>query len=172
MTWFLGALADTLGMLGTVTYWNNLPYLSRAKTWVAILGSCLKSISTKSMRPFLISSSTSYSRLFMQLLIATLVTRCVSMPESGPRERTHYVLHPSPWKHYAYPLPHYRSIFLEWHYSDGSVQRTLGFHGWDFNRDGRIDMVEEVNKNATVPLRAYDFDFDGNPDILPASKLK
>ena len=70
----------------------------------------------------------------------------------------------------ARPLPDETDILIEWHYSDGSTTRTVGFRGWDFDRDGRFEMVEVLDPSAHVTRRVLDFDGDGRIDVIQAAE--
>jgi len=63
------------------------------------------------------------------------------------------------------PLPHQTEIRVTSWYSDGSRQTRTGLWGWDFNADGRFDMVEVLGRDGKRAAIVYDFNFDGRVDM-------
>jgi hypothetical protein len=62
------------------------------------------------------------------------------------------------------PLPSVTSIAVLQSFSDGHQERHPGFVEYDFNRDGRPDMLEILSPEGQPAAYAYDFDFDGKID--------
>lgn len=82
----------------------------------------------------------------------------------GQERPTHYTLRLGEAAVHNEPLPSYTPIMIDWHYSSGRVQSVLGFKAWDFNGDGRFDMVQSASSDS--PGQAvFDFDFDGTIDF-------
>ncbi|MGE0172896.1 MAG: hypothetical protein AB7T49_08930 [Oligoflexales bacterium] len=61
------------------------------------------------------------------------------------------------------PLPNMTEIWLV-QGADTEVSRTLAYRGWDYNHDGRIDMLEKTSSTGEVTDRFFDYDFDGKID--------
>jgi hypothetical protein len=76
----------------------------------------------------------------------------------------------SPLESHADPLPDKQDIYTTWHYSDATSKRVLSYRGWDFNKDGRIDMLEVLALDGTPEAMAFDFDGDGKIDMLKKRK--
>ena len=107
---------------------------------------------------------------FGGILLSILTYSCVTPPEppkEEPVERTHFSLLKGDVEKYSSELPSYYPIWVVWYRGEVEVSRELGFRGWDFNDDGRIDLVEVMSKSepAEVTARAYDFHFDGAIDV-------
>lgn len=49
---------------------------------------------------------------------------------------------------------------------DKVVADFMIYRTWDFNKDGRVDLVQEYDDQGNLILNAYDFDFDGNVDLV------
>lgn len=92
------------------------------------------------------------------------ILSCATTPppsQVDPLTRTHCTLQigekiPNPT-----PLPEETKILVNWHLLNGSKVTSVGFRGWDFNRDGRYEMVDVLNEDGTLQARVYDFDGDG-----------
>ena len=97
--------------------------------------------------------------LSLPLVFAGCAT--TSEEEEGPLRRTHYTIRPGDPIPHRWPLPAEHPVYIDWHYTDSSVQPTKGFRGWDFNSDGLFDMLEVLNADGEVQISAYDFDHDG-----------
>lgn len=61
-------------------------------------------------------------------------------------------------------LPQKTVIDVIWTFEDGYVQSFPGFLGWDFDRDGRFEMVEVFGPKNTIKNKVFDFDGDGKID--------
>jgi hypothetical protein len=68
------------------------------------------------------------------------------------------------WVRYQNPLPSYQPIFLKWSKGEEELQKTLAYHAWDLNLDGKLDMFEGVDINGDTYIKLYDFDFNGSID--------
>ncbi len=64
------------------------------------------------------------------------------------------------------PLPNKTEIIVNWTYSDGGKKTQEGFRGWDFDHDGRFDMLEVLDQKGKPSVWAYDFDGDGLIDTV------
>jgi hypothetical protein len=109
------------------------------------------------------------ARVAAALLVAGLASACVTTGDdeaNGPPKRVYYVLKRGKTHPHARPLPDATDIVVEWHYSDGSTTRTVGFRGWDVDGDGRFEMVDVLDPQAHVVKRVFDFDGDGRIDVL------
>jgi hypothetical protein len=82
-------------------------------------------------------------------------------------ERTHFSLIKGDAVTASNELPVYYPIWVVWYRGEVEVSRELGYRGWDFNSDGRIDLVEMLTKGESpaVTARVYDFNFDGTVDL-------
>lgn len=114
-------------------------------------------------------------RIFLiAVVIKAFVMGCT--PTSGPIEPVDsnplpvhelgFELEEGGIENYAEPLPNKQNIHVTWHYSDGTSKRVLAYRGWDFNKDGRIDMLEVLALDGTPEAIAFDFDGDGVIDML------
>lgn len=72
----------------------------------------------------------------------------------------------------AMPLPNNSDIEINWTYSDKSKKTNDGFRGWDFDHDGRFDMLEVLDGQGAVVSWAYDFDGDGIIDKTEQAQEK
>ena len=63
-----------------------------------------------------------------------------------------------------HPLPDLIPFIQKVFEKDKQVGEYLRFRGWDFNKDGVIDMLEELNSEGSVVKRDYDFNSDGKSD--------
>jgi len=90
--------------------------------------------------------------------------------ESNDLKPTHYTLRLGEVTENKNPLPRYTPILIDWHYKNGAVKSKLGYKGWDFNRDGRFDMVQILKEDSTVDYTVFDFDFNGTIDMTEKSK--
>jgi hypothetical protein len=66
----------------------------------------------------------------------------------------------------AAPLPDRTEIMVNWTFSDGSQKTQEGFRGWDFDHDGRFEMLEVLDQNGKPAMWAYDFNADGVIDLV------
>lgn len=66
--------------------------------------------------------------------------------------------------HFSMPLPDLTKVFREKYQGDKLLSQNLAYRVWDFNKDGRYDLVEVLDDKGQPKLRAYDFDFDGTVD--------
>jgi hypothetical protein len=57
-----------------------------------------------------------------------------------------------------------------WHYEDGYEDVVPGFMGWDFDRDGRFEMLDILDVSGAVIQRVFDFDDDGQIDQSQSMK--
>ena len=105
------------------------------------------------------------------ILLSILTCKCVTpeptLVDEKPVDRTHFSLLKGDAVKFSSELPTYYPIWVVWYRGEVEISRTLGYRGWDFNDDGRIDMVEVLasGDNPEVTARAYDFHFDGAIDV-------
>jgi hypothetical protein len=100
---------------------------------------------------------------FIWLLLAACSTTSKDDDQDG-LTRTHYLLEVGEKIPHPAPLPTETKIVVQWHLKNGETRRVEGFKGWDFNRDGRFEMVDVLNEDGTLQSRAFDFDGDGTID--------
>ena len=62
------------------------------------------------------------------------------------------------------PLPDQTNIEVVWHHPDGRKVTYRGFRQWDFDKDGRVEMLEVFDEAGEVKAYVYDFDADGKVD--------
>jgi hypothetical protein len=91
---------------------------------------------------------------------------CATLDGTDPDHprRTHYVLKQGATMPFPRPLPDETDILVDWHYDNGSVQTVTGFRGWDFDGDGRYEMVEVLTETGATQAAVFDFDGDGRID--------
>lgn len=110
-------------------------------------------------------------RLVIVTLTAALGGCAVTQTEEAPKvplepTKMGFELDQGALEANAEPLPDKQNIHAIWHYTDGKSQRVLAYRGWDFNKDGRIDMLEVLALDGTPEAMAFDFDGDGTIDML------
>lgn len=96
-------------------------------------------------------------------------------PQQEKAQPTHYTLEFGPEEHETPALPVKRKIWVQWHKGAAEGRRVEGFRGYDFNDDGRLDMVEVLSETGEVQTRLFDFDGDGRVDArrpAPGEKLE
>lgn len=94
-----------------------------------------------------------------------------SLPLEGTKGVTDYILlEKGQIRRTEYPLPDLIPFTQKNFGKAKTAQEYLRFRGWDFNRDGLPDMVEELNEAGDVIVRAYDFNNDGKPDKIEVSQ--
>jgi len=100
------------------------------------------------------------------LLISLPVFGCTTTEttQEGPPKRTHYLLTTGDTEVHSGLLPNETPVFIEWHYSNGDRKKSRGFTGWDFDGDGRFEMVDAIGVDGTVQTTIFDFDGDGKID--------
>ena len=64
------------------------------------------------------------------------------------------------------PLPDKFPITVVIHFADGSQKDYVAANGWDFNSDGRIDMMQIRDKDGDDTAYVFDFDGDSKPDFV------
>jgi hypothetical protein len=57
-------------------------------------------------------------------------------------------------------------IHVDWYEGEQLMVSEPAFRGWDFNGDGRIEMLEQVDTATNNVKLFYDFDFDGRIDVV------
>lgn len=93
--------------------------------------------------------------------------------KARPKTNTYYTLQPGDKKVNPAPLPAETPIAVDWHHSDGSSRTIKGFRGFDFDGDGRFEMVEVLKSDGSIQSYVYDFDSDGRVDqITPVAESK
>src|SRR5690606_8919615 len=89
---------------------------------------------------------------------------CVSAGDGDAPVKTHYTLEAGEAAKQPAPMPSKTPIFVKWHFSNGQVESTLRFQGWDFDDDGRFEMVQVMGAAGDTEAYVYDFDGDGRID--------
>ncbi len=100
------------------------------------------------------------------LLISLPVLGCSTTEtvQEGSVTKTHYLLTTGDTEVHQGLLPNETPVFIEWHYSNGDRKRHKGFTGWDFDGDGRFEMVDVLAEDTGVETTIFDFDGDGKID--------
>lgn len=78
------------------------------------------------------------------------------------------------WYLNRYPWPAGKFILHKTLDEESIKAAGIRFQLWDFNSDGRPDMVQEFDANEKLIRTAFDFDLDGNIDAIfdPNPKTK
>jgi len=99
--------------------------------------------------------------------VVWLAAGCASDRQQGASEpvRTYYTLRAGAFMPHQAPLPNATDILVTWHDSKGASREVLGFRGWDFEGDGRFEMIEVLGQNGTPTAYVYDFNGDGRVDV-------
>jgi hypothetical protein len=100
-------------------------------------------------------------------LMSVVATACASSAKDELDDgalKTHYTLQVGAQVPHPAPLPTQTDIFVKWHLKNGDTTTNRGFIGWDFNRDGRFEMVDVLNEDGSLQARVFDFDGDGTID--------
>lgn len=79
-------------------------------------------------------------------------------------EATHYIVSIGDTKVNPDPIPNYMPFWLLQYRGEILVKRYLQFRGWDYNKDGLIDQLVELNDVGETIGAYYDFNFDGKID--------
>lgn len=99
------------------------------------------------------------------LTLAAALGGCATTGEEGDLHgETHYVLRRGETKHHPAPLPSETTIMVEKFKAEGGSTVSEGFRGWDFDGDGKFEMVDVLAANGHIQSRIYDFDGDGHID--------
>ena len=100
------------------------------------------------------------------LLISVIVLGCstTDSAKDAPVTKTHYLLTTGDSEVHQGLLPNETPVFVEWHYSNGDRKKQKGFTGWDFDGDGRFEMVDVLAEDHGVDTTIFDFDGDGKID--------
>lgn len=103
--------------------------------------------------------------LFVLSVVGACVA-CATTQEQGPEKpvKTHYTLSTEETVIHPSPLPRETPVDVEWFYSNGDSKKQRGYTGWDFDGDGRFEMVEVHAENTSVQATVFDFDGDGEID--------
>jgi hypothetical protein len=108
------------------------------------------------------------SLLIVAILGAVLAASCVEKKQDGiaevPVTKVSFDLERGESVRHAEPLPSKTTLQVVWTMSDGTKQKGDLFRAWDFDRDGRFDMLEQLNKQGDVVSWGMDFDGDGTID--------
>ena len=107
------------------------------------------------------------------IVLAMVFTSACATPSQksdGPQViETHSTIETLGTKEHDQPFPSQTEIRVTSWYSDGSRQTRTGLWGWDFNSDGRFDMVEVMGRDGNRAAVVYDFNFDGRVDMTESA---
>jgi hypothetical protein len=107
---------------------------------------------------------------FALSLCALAVTGLVGCATTAPEDldpkgkKTHYTLRTGEPLPHAEPKSTETPILVDWYYENGAVLTSEGFRGWDFDHDGRFDMLQVLSEDGQIQGLAFDFDGDGRID--------
>ena len=82
----------------------------------------------------------------------------------APVTETHFTLENGTFIKHPPPLPDEIPVSKVVHSSDGTKEALVGYRMWDFNHDGRADLIETLNGAGQTERFEYDFNFDGQID--------
>lgn len=108
-------------------------------------------------------------------VLACAASGCAGTGDGDPDGlggETHYTLKRGTATQHPKPLPTEWPILVDHFQNGGEKVTTEGFRGWDFNGDGRFEMVDVLNADGSLQARLFDFDEDGRVDARrePGSK--
>ena len=104
-------------------------------------------------------------RLGASAFAAFALAGCVTSGEpENLHGETHYILRRGETKHHSAPLPSETPIMVEKFKAEGGSSVSEGFRGWDFDGDGKFEMVDVLAADGHILSRIYDFDTDGHID--------
>jgi hypothetical protein len=102
--------------------------------------------------------------IFLLFSLPVLSCSTTETAQNSPVTKTHYLLTTGNTEIHQGLLPNETPVFVEWHYSNGDRKKHKGFTGWDFDGDGRFEMVDVLAENSGVETTIFDFDGDGKID--------
>ena len=70
------------------------------------------------------------------------------------------------WQTQRGPWPNRSPVWLKSVSTDNKILREKAFDAFDFNNDGRPDMVEKFSDSGEYLGTAYDFNLDGKIDVI------
>lgn len=88
---------------------------------------------------------------------------CSTTEKKSENPKSYYTLRLGDTKDHGSPLPAETRILIDWYSDSGRVTTVDGFVGYDFDRDGRFEMIEVLGANGEP--KSYVYDFDGNGKI-------
>jgi hypothetical protein len=106
--------------------------------------------------------------LWLGLISASFLgLSCASTDEKSDENiKTHYTLTLGKTKVHGEPLANETMIKVNWHHANGDVKTVDGFRGWDFDYDGRFEMIEVLSESGEPQTYVFDFDADGVIDAV------
>lgn len=109
-------------------------------------------------------------RALILTLCVTALAACATTPDAGvgPSKKTHYTLRTGEPLPHAEPQSTATPVFIDWYYDNGTMVSSEGFKGWDFDGDGRFDMLQVFAEDGKIQALAFDFDGDGRIDATQA----
>ncbi len=102
--------------------------------------------------------------IFLLISLPLLACSTTETAQDSPVTKTHYVLTTGDSEVHHGLLPNETPVFIEWHYSNGDRKKHKGFTGWDFDGDGRFEMVDVLAEANDVDTTIFDFNGDGTID--------
>ncbi len=64
------------------------------------------------------------------------------------------------------PLPNLQPVYITNNLPSETAEPQLGYRGWDFDKNGRIDMLEIIDLNGNQVSSVFDFNGDGKLDLM------
>ena len=108
------------------------------------------------------------------MLLMQVLTACATSPWQGGEggssvvATTSSVIRADTYKNIS-PLPDVTASVFRQQFSDGHYEDRPGYLEYDFNRDGRVDMLGVLGPEGETSMWVYDFDFDGKVDAYEKS---
>jgi hypothetical protein len=102
--------------------------------------------------------------IFLLISLPVLGCSTTETSQNSPVMKTHYLLTTGDTEIHQGLLPSETPVLVEWHYSNGDRKKHKGYTGWDFDGDGRFEMVDVLAESSGVETTIFDFDGDGKID--------
>jgi len=66
------------------------------------------------------------------------------------------------------PLPNLQPVYVMKSQVSELTRKRIGYKGWDFDKDGQLDMLQVLNLKGRQVATAFDFNGDGEIDMVSA----
>lgn len=119
------------------------------------------------MGPNIKSNSNLWGKVLVSgFAICSLVCGCQTTKKASEEaEKIQFVIEKGAIEPNTGAIPQYIPVYVKTMKGQEVVDKKLGYRGWDFNKDGRIDMLEILDDKGLVSTTAFDFDLDGTVDL-------
>jgi len=91
---------------------------------------------------------------------------CSTTEKTAENPKSYYTLKLGEVIDHGTPLPKETRILIDWHSDSGRITTVDGFVGYDFDRDGKFEMIKVLGENGEAKSFVYDFDGNGNIDSI------